>query len=166
MSDVLFALLPNRATLDALLAPPAPSAGSGAMTVRVHENAPDLHHLLDKVRAGNDAHENRWLRGMVGCVALGAGLGGIVGGVMAGAFGLLGGMLPLGISFGILVGAFLGGFSGAMAGTQVPRDEVRRVAAGFRPGMVLITLKIGDPALLALLMQRLRATEVEWARRE
>jgi hypothetical protein len=164
MPDVLFALLTNRATLDALLAPPA-SAGSGAMTVRVHENATDLHHLLDKVRAGNDAHENRWLRGMVGCVALGAGLGGIAGGVMAG-FGLLGGKLPLGISFGTLVGAFLGGFSGAMAGTQVPRDEVRRVAAGFRPGMVLVTLKVDDPALLALLMQRLRATDLEWARRE
>jgi hypothetical protein len=64
------------------------------------------------------------------------------------------------------VGGFLGGFSGAMAGTQVPRDEVRKVAAGFRQGMVLVTLKVADPVLLELLLQRLRASEVPWQRRE
>jgi hypothetical protein len=165
MPDVLFALVTDRQALDALLAPPAQPAG-GSLIVRVHENAADLHHLLDKVRAGNDRDENRWLRGMAGCIALGAGLGGIAAGVMAGAFGLLGGRLEIGITFGVLVGAFLGGFSGAMAGTQVPRDDVRKVAAGFRPGMLLVTLKVGDPALLELLMQRLRASGCEWARRE
>jgi hypothetical protein len=165
MSHVLFALLTGRPALDALLLPPVPPTG-GPLILRVHENATDLPHLLDKVRAGNDRDENRWLRGMVGCIALGAGLGGIVAGVLAGAFGLLGGRLDIGITFGVLVGAFLGGFSGAMAGTQVPRDEVRKVAARFRPGMVLVTLKVGDPALLELLMQRLRACECDWARRE
>ena len=165
MPDVLFALLPDRDALEALLASPAPSTGS-SFNVRVHENATNLAHLLDKVRAGNDHDENRSLRGMVGCIVLGAVLGGIVAGLMAGAFDLLGGRLEIGISFGILVGGFLGGFSGAMAGTQVPRDEVRKVAAGFRPGMVLATLKVADPALLGLLVQRLRAREVAWMRRE
>lgn len=119
-----------------------------AFAVQVHGRAPlDGDDLPE---SATEIGRNTFIAIIVGAVVglalgLGAGLG----------LDIMGLTPAIGAMFGLITGVLSGMLGGMMAGTRRPKAALREAAEGLAQGQVLLTVEVGDPGHVELVVELL-----------